>query len=255
MLDKEVWNGLGVPVLIFSILQTFTLVISLLNFNEESLFSQTKPLPVTNLCFLHMKSSKDTQSNSRTSITHTCFRTGAKAFVTDLRTWRAYFNLTLLGLLFVYAPWVAQGLKSHIGSNEKKFLWLSCGFCSKNTLSSSVPQACKWARSQFAFHVQRYTWCIFTCHPHQGATLPRNKVQRVNDLHIRSNKPISYAQYLTSTSCTGEGQANLAGAGMVTAFWELALLIVLLSMLEVSAQELYCPSQSPRVVKVSAATL
>ena len=65
----------------------------------------------------------------------------------------------------------------------------------------------------------------------------------------------SYAQYLTSTSCTGEGQAILAGAGMVTAFWELALLLVLLSVLEVSTQELYCPSQPPRGVKVGTATL
>lgn len=51
-----------------------------------------------------------------------------------------------------------------------------------------MPQAWKWARDQFAFHVQRYTWCIFTCHPHEDATLLRNEVQQVNDLHIRSNK-------------------------------------------------------------------
>lgn len=55
----------------------------------------------------------------------------------------------------------------------------------------------------------------------------------------------SYAQYL-SISCTEEGQASLAGAYMVIAFWEPTLLLVLLSVLEVSAQDLYCPSQSPR---------
>lgn len=66
----------------------------------------------------------------------------------------------------------------------------------------------------------------------------------------------SSVQYLTSSSCTGEGQANLAGAVMVTAFWELALLVVLITGLEVtSAQEIYCPSQSPRGVRVDTATL
>lgn len=42
-----------------------------------------------------------------------------------------------------FAPWVSWCLKRQRGSNGKTFLWL-CGFCSKNTLRSWMPQACKW---------------------------------------------------------------------------------------------------------------
>lgn len=88
---------------------------------------------------------------------------------------------------------------------------------------------------------------------------PVTPIRMLLSLGIKSNESMicilgainpSYLQYLTYISCTGEGHTKLAGAGMVTAFRELALLLGLLTVLEVSAQELYCPSQSPRGVKL-----
>lgn len=135
-----------------------------------------------------MERSKDTQKNSKTPLS-------GQAQNPSWQTW---------GPGGVFQWYVAQpsvclctleDIKRQIGSIGNTFLWLSCGFCSKNTLSSIMPQAWKWSGAQFALHIRRYTWCLFTCYPHQDTTW--NEVPEVNDLHIRNNELFLFALLIT----------------------------------------------------------
>lgn len=101
-----------------------------LHFEEETYFSKTKHLSITKLFLLHMKSSKDSQNLSRTSIT---FAAG-QAQKPSWQTWGAegiFQPYITQPPAWFFAPWVSWCLKRQIGSNGKTFLWLSVAFAPK----------------------------------------------------------------------------------------------------------------------------
>lgn len=130
-------------------LHSFILVSSLLTLRwRNTVFSHTNPSPISNLCFLNTKYSSNTQNNSRTYMTTTSGSSQRPSW----QMWRLegifqpdiaqpFFCLCTLSCIMHRKP----------SRDGKTFMWLGCGFFSKNTLSSSMPQACKWVKVQFAF--------------------------------------------------------------------------------------------------------
>lgn len=101
-----------------------------------------------------MKSSKETQNPSRTSIT---LASGTKAFLTHLRGWKYTPILHYSASRLAFCTLIFVVLKKAKRQQRESISVAECGFCSKNTLSSWMPQACKWARAQFAFWALRNT--------------------------------------------------------------------------------------------------